>query len=107
MSVMKKNHLFGIFAMAAFAFASCSQDEMVTQSPEVNKAIEFGTYVGRDAQSRAHVIDDTKLATEGFGVFAYYTGQANFNDNSELNFMRNQEVKKVHDAWTYSPLKYC
>lgn len=78
---MKKNHLFGMFAMAAFAFASCSQDEVVTQSPEVNKAIEFGTYVGRDAQTRAHSIETVeKLAEDGgFGVFAYYTNGADFN----------------------------
>lgn len=108
---MKKNHLFGMFAMAAFAFASCSQDEVVTQSPEVNKAIEFGTYVGRDAQTRAHSIETVeKLAEDdGFGVFAYYTNGANFNaSTSTPNFMYNQQVTSSNQGttWTYTPLKY-
>ena len=126
---MEKNHLFGMFAMAAFAFASCSQDEVVTQSPEVNKAIEFGTYVGRDAVSRAHVIEVSELAEEGFGVFAYYTDESNYvpGDNqstndvvetgSPCNFMYNEGVTGVATTsnnvttysttdWTYSPVKY-
>lgn len=123
---MKKNHLFGMFAMAAFAFASCSQDEVVTQSPEVNKAIEFGTYVGRDAVSRAHVIKVSELAEEGFGVFAYYTNGADFDaTTSTPNFMYNQKVMGQAtttttgegdaavtnttystSVWEYSPLKY-
>ena len=116
---MKKNHLFGMFAMAAFAFASCSQDEVVTQSPEVNKAIEFGTYVGRDAQSRGSVITQggstadgngtittDALAEKGFGVFAYYTDESSYvsgddvatdvtETGSPCNFMYNQGVTGV------------
>ena len=120
---MKKNHLFGMFAMAAFAFASCSQDEVVTQSPQVNKAIEFGTYVGRDAVSRAHVIGVDKLAEEGFGVFAYYTGQNTIAEalaTATPNFMYNQKVHSTEGSegatnngvvswngtWKYDPLKY-
>ncbi len=121
---MKKNHLFGMFAMAAFSFASCSQDEVVTQSPEVNKAIEFGTYVGRDAVSRGHVTTINKLASEGFGVFAYYTGGDNFETDittATPNFMYNQKVTSTSGAageadgngvvswtgdWVYTPVKY-
>ena len=118
---MKKRHLFGLFAMAAFACVSCSQDEVVSQSPDVNKAIEFGTYVGRDASSRATVIDNAALAQQGFGVFAYYTGQNDFvattsngNVASPCNFMSNEVVKGTNTgtdaapnySWTYSPLKY-
>ena len=118
---MKKNHLFGMFAMAAFAFASCSQDEVVTQSPQVNKAIEFGTYVGRDAVSRAHSIENVaKLAEDGgFGVFAYYTDEGDFvsndaatttdvNEASPCNFMYNEEVTSLDQGstWGYSPVKY-
>lgn len=131
---MKKNHLFGMFAMAAFAFASCSQDEVVTQSPQVNKAIEFGTYVGRDAVSRGSVHTLGTLADNenlGFGVFAYYTDEGDYvaatteaagevtgTTASPCNFMYNQQVKGTstttgtgEDAvttysWTYSPVKY-
>lgn len=123
---MKKNHLFGMFAMAAFAFASCSQDEVVIQSPEVNKAIEFGTYVGRDAQSRGSVItqdgsdftdaQNNKVTTlsleeKGFGVFAYYTDESKYvaatdgtDSASPCNFMYNTKVSTAD--WTYSPVKY-
>ena len=111
---MKKRHLFGLFAMAAFAFVGCSQDEVVSQSPDVNKAIEFGTYVGRDAQSRAEVIEIADLAEEGFGVFAYYTGKNDFTSSATPNFMYNQQVtgtpttvgNNTTYGWTYSPLKY-
>ncbi len=124
---MKKRHLLGLFAMAAFAFVSCSQDEVVSQSPDVNKAIEFGTYVGRDASSRASEIKIENLAIKGFGVFAYHT-TGNFVEGddqnttdvevaSSCNFMFNQLVhgKKggtteaptyATDSWEYSPLKY-
>ena len=124
---MKKRHLFGLFAMAAFACVSCSQDEVVSQSPDVNKAIEFGTYVGRDASSRGSVQNLTSLtATDasGFGVFAYYTNTADgySTSTSTPNFMYNQQVTGTATttttgtggsaettttyAWTYSPLKY-
>ena len=48
---MKKN-LFGWLAMAAMLVGTgCSTDEVVNDySPE--NAIQFGTYVGRDAGSR-------------------------------------------------------
>ena len=120
--------------MAAFAFASCSQDEVVTQSPQVNKAIEFGTYVGRDAVSRGSVITqsgstanatDGTIATDaltkkGFGVFAYYTDNKDFvpadiaadgntpaKEASPCNFMYNQSVNDLNGTgWTYDPLKY-
>lgn len=104
---MKKDFLFGMFAMAAFTLVGCSQDEAVNDySPE--NAIQFGTYVGRDAQSRASVIDKTALqeADKGFGVFAYYTESDNFNSSSTPNYMWNTHVNMSGGAWTYSPLKY-
>ena len=116
---MKKRHLFGLFAMAAFAFVGCSQDEVVSQSPDVNKAIEFGTYVGRDASSRGSVQDMASLTgtnATGFGVFAYYTNSVGGYDasSSTPNFMYNQQVTGTATtvestttyAWTYSPLRY-
>ena len=68
---MKKN-LFGWLAMATMLVGTgCSSDEVVNDySPE--NAIQFGTYVGRDAQGRASVIDDTNLGTLGFGVYALF-----------------------------------
>ena len=114
---MKKN-LFGWLAMAAMLVGTgCSTDEVVNDySPE--NAIQFGTYVGRDAESRAHSIEVGELAEEGFGVFAYYTETTPFaNYTAAPNFMKNQLVHGVKtgtepnvtystNTWTYTPLKY-
>jgi hypothetical protein len=44
---------------------SCSNDENMVSIPQGN-AIEFGTYVGRDAQTRAHSVETlAKLAEDG------------------------------------------
>ena len=112
---MKKNYLFGMLALAAMTMVGCSNDEVVNDYSQDN-AIQFGTYVGRGAESRAHVIDTDVLAKEGFGVFAYYTGTEAFANNATPNFMYNEEVKGTAVAdqadgrtkydWTYAPVKY-
>lgn len=102
---MKKN-LLGWLAMAAMLVGTgCSTDEVVNDFSQGN-AIQFGTYVGRDAQARATVINNEKLGTEGFGVFAYYTKGVQFNETATPNFMYNQKVEKLSNEWTYSPEKY-
>ncbi len=118
-----------IFAAAAIAMlASCSQNDLeapVVGQAQQSDAIEFGTYLGKAAGSRAGYNDGTMttatMASNGFGVFAYYTegnpypnvaasapGSINAND-FKPNFMYNQKVTSASDpytAWTYSPLKY-
>lgn len=131
---MKTKQLLGWVAMATMALGtSCSNDEVVDNfSPE--NAIQFGTYVGRDANSRGTVITTggeavengpkttDALTTKGFGVFAYYTGTTDFaNYTGGPNFMYNQKVTGTTPAttdegddtattpsieWTYSPVKY-
>ena len=88
-----------MLALAAMTMVGCSNDEVVNDYSQDN-AIQFGTYVGRDASSRAIVIDNAKLATDGFGVFAYYTKQEKFDIDKhvEANFMNNQEVKNLSFA---------
>ena len=75
-----------------------------------SQAIEFGTYVGRDAQVRsANAITSIgDLQGKGFGVFAFYTETADFvaGNDATPNFMNNQKVEYTSGAWTYSPLKY-
>ena len=106
---MKKN-LLGWLAMATMLVGTgCSSDEVVNDySPE--NAIQFGTYVGRDAQGR---VADTKVATLqdanfGFGVFANYNQDQETGDKP--NFMNNQKVTWTGNgnsgSWTYSPIKY-
>ena len=116
---MKKNYLFGMLALAAMTMVGCSNDEVVNDYSQDN-AIQFGTYVGRGASSRAHVIDTKTLGTEGFGVFAYYhKGENNtpgaFSTTSTPDFMYNEKVYNNGEwseengfstGWTYDIVKY-
>lgn len=109
---MKKRLFLGLAALAAVTLTSCQKDQVINQVPQQN-AIEFGTYLGRDAQTKASVTDITTLRTGGFGVFAYYTAQTPFNetDGRSSNFMYNQKVYdptpgESETKWSYSPIKY-
>ena len=120
---MKKSYLFGMFALAAMTMVGCSNDEVVNDYSQDN-AIEFGTYVGRDVESRGAIITTESLqqSEDGFGVFAYYhQNEYTTGDVFNANFMNNQQVKatfkdetsedgktttKVFDKWEYTPLKY-
>lgn len=106
---MKKIFALGIIAFAALSVSSCAKDEVVSSLPEGN-AIEFGTYLGRNVQSRAPQL--TTDGTDGtalldFGVFASYTKDAVWS-NQTPNFMFNQKVARtsVGADWAYSPKKY-
>lgn len=101
---MKKSILISALALAAVATTSCSNEETKAIEPQSN-AIEFGTYLGRDAQSRGTVFTTDAMETAGFGVFAAYTAQEAFS-SQPMNFMYNQKVTKSGTDWTYSPLKY-
>ena len=116
---MKKNFFLGFIALTALTVTSCSNDDVVEAVPQ-NQAIEFGTYLGRDAQTRANVISADNLAEQGFGVFAYYTDGADFSAAAKPNFMFNQKVTgkaagtetsnggstSWNTGWEYTPLKY-
>ena len=113
---MKKGNLFLVILMALIVM-SCSKDETSMSTPQEGNAIEFGTYVGRDAQTRATSIDLTELQKEanGFGVFAYYTAEKDWLTanpvggpaTSTPNFMYNEDVKwNATTNWTYGPVKY-
>lgn len=112
---MRKNLILSAAAFAALAFAGCSQDDTLNESPAANKAIEFGTYVGRDAESRATKVELAEVKASGFGVFAYYTHNVDFADATATpNFMNNQKVQwgkptgstSTTDDWYYTPVKY-
>lgn len=124
-----KKHLF--FAATALAMlASCSQSDDLS-APVVAEntqpqAIEFGTYVGKNVNTRAtetgNITSAQVLAQKhGFGVFAYYTGRKTYNEanyhwesttltpSTNPNFMYNQQVEGTDVAspvWSYQPLKY-
>ena len=104
---MKKNLLF-LAALGLVAFSSCTQseDEVPARSTEL-VPVQFGTYFGKTAQVKAGQsgeIGASTTLTDGFGVFAYYTDDSNFEETTSTpNFMYNQKVAK---DGTYSPIKY-
>lgn len=104
---MKKKLLLGLLAAAAVSFTACQKNEVISEMPQDN-AIGFGTYVGRDAQTKATVTNLTALqnSEDGFGVFAYFTGTNNYANSTKPEFMYNQKVKYETDEWNYTPLKY-
>lgn len=102
---MKSKFYFGFLAMVAIAATGCSS-ELENAAELKGNAIEFGTYVGRDANSRAKVLNEAGLQASGFGVFAYYTAQDTYTASAPANFMNNQQVTYSAPNWTYSPLKY-
>jgi hypothetical protein len=122
---MKKQFRLMALASAAMLFAACSQDnllspqEQLAKAPE-NNVIQFGTYLGKTAETRStfgktgaittDVLKTGATAIDGFGVFAYYTNTTAWTDDQttfNANFMYNQQVTANGSSnWTYSPLKY-
>lgn len=98
---MKKSFYLGLITLATMSMASCSNDEVFESMPQ-NNAIEFSTYLGRDAQTRAPQLVTGNF--ENFGVFASYTQSADWSNHTP-NFMYNQLVEKT-GTWSYSPKKY-
>lgn len=107
---MKQNYFMGLIACAALTMTGCSNDEInAPQLSQGNNAIEFSTYLGRNAQgSRGTETSTTSIQTSGFGVLAYYTEQADFANTNKPNFMWNQKVTydKTNTNWEYTPVKY-
>ena len=101
---MKTLNYLGLITLTALTLSSCSNDEIVPNTNPQN-AIEFGTYLGRDAQTRGTTLTTSNLTK--FGVFAYYTGTAAYTTASFTpNFMYDQLVEKSSDKWNYTPVKY-
>lgn len=96
---MKKNYIMGVIACAALTMTSCSNDEIGGNNTKQGDPIEFGVYLGRDAQGSRGTIIATENLTK-FGVSAYYLSSVT------PDFMYNQAVIKEGTAWTYSPVKY-
>lgn len=126
-----KKHLF-IAAAAVLALASCTTSEETFQGIDFaqeeaqNNAIQFGTYMGNQVMTRSGYkgnisTPELKGAAGGFGVFAYYTGNTDYESYRATsgvkypNFMYNQNVTwstaRATDGtyitnWEYAPLKY-
>lgn len=105
---MKQNYFIGLIACAALTMTGCSNEEInAPQQSQGNNAIEFSTYLGRNAQgSRGTETNDASIKKSGFGVLAYYTEKADFTDTNKPNFMWNQKVTFNGTNWEYTPIKY-
>ena len=126
-----KHYLF-FAATAAMMLASCSsevdftqQDLQLANAENAATPVQFGTYLGKAATTRAigaysgGTITTAGLQemTQGFGVFAYYTGANNcYSDvpawqGGAPDFMYNQQVRyndgsSSYSYWYYTPVKY-
>lgn len=103
---MKKS-LFAILAVAA-CFASCSE---VIESTVLDNPISFDNYVGKDATTRATVVQGVQSVR--VNAFLRPKTAATGEENFLANFMNNQEVKWVVDekdpnkgSWKYTPAKF-
>lgn len=108
---MKKKLFLGLLAAAAVSFTACQKDEVISEMPQ-DEAISFNTYLGRGAQTKGTIVETTQLQTQGFGVYAYYTGQTEMDDYSITGapeFMNNIKVdfnQFVTGDWGYETIKY-
>lgn len=114
---MKK--IFFLAATAALALSSCSSDEELVQSPDLNGdvAVSFDNYLQRSGRG-THITTTASVKNEGFGVFAYDHAQApvetytnsyiapNFFSNEKVTFKAWQTDPASDQRWGYSNTKY-
>ena len=77
---MKKSIFLSVLALAAVV--SCQKSEIV-DSKYGNEAIGFETYLGRDAQTKAAIVEKNDLTT--VKVYGYYTGDEDWATGTTLN----------------------
>lgn len=116
---MKKKLFLGLLAAAAVTFTACQKDEVISEVIQ-NEAISFSTYLGRDAQTKGSIVEIDQLKTQGFGVFAYYTGTtaaSAYSFPATPDFMNNVQVTHKdwnqaadddpdNNTWGYDHIKY-
>ena len=122
---MKKTKYF-IFAAAAALFAACSSDDGLAPEKQPTAQtgqvpVAFSAYVNRGttrAGAQGELVTTAMtgkvdLATNGFGVFAYYTDNQPYGAMSTPDFTYNQFVSGTTTTgdnptttWTYTPIKY-
>ena len=95
--------------------AEVNEAQQTVQPKGESDAIGFDVYTQR-TKTRAGTAGDLTTdglqtgthKNDGFGVFAYYTGENSYDENIVPNFMYNQQVKYKSSAsvFDYSPIKY-
>lgn len=105
------------FAAAAMMLAACTSEELNVQDQqklaEDNAAVNFDVYTLRGVTRAGTPGDITNdnikegaHAADGFGVFAFYTDQREYDQTATPNFMYNQRVVWNGSKWAYEPVKY-
>ena len=107
---MKK---FYLFAAAAVLLTACVKTQNVDEVATIGTdetTVSFDVYTARATKAgKPQEITTEKLkAGPGFGVFAYYTDNSQYDQYVKPNFMYNQQVRydDVHKVWVYEPVKY-
>lgn len=101
---------------AAAALTACSKSEVI-DSKYGNDTIGFQHYVGRDAQTKATVADETTLQQKSIGLYGFYTGNKTWTSTTEekdmpkANLWGNEKLywgktTENTDAWVYATTKY-
>ena len=103
---MKRNEISIIGLCSVLLLAACTDDSDGRQGQD-ESIISFETTVPL-FQTRGLINTNGDMQSEGFGVFAYYTGSEEWTEASSPapNFMYNQKVEWNDPAWTYTPVKY-
>lgn len=112
---MKK--IFFLAATAALALSSCSSDEELVQSPDLNGdvAVSFDTYLMREGRATTLTTNKSIQANAvhdggGFGVYAYEHGnklvEDYTNQNVDPNFFKNELIWYQGKEWRYEKVKY-
>lgn len=109
-----KKYLTLVSCAAALLAAGCAKNEVIEESIPQHP-VTFGVYAGQAATKATYGDINTTALTnsqDGFGVFAYYTKEYNWNDSSQdwdnevegsqtygeatiPNFMYNQQVRNI------------
>ena len=113
---MKKTYFL---AAAAALFAACASDDLTLQEQPQTQAeagaVGFEAYTqrgitraGTPGSLTTEELKTGSFATDGFGVFGYYTDNNDYEQRSTPNFFYNQQVtwNTTSTAWTYEPVKY-
>jgi len=94
-----------LLGLAAFALASCSNEESTTGGSNGSNTISFGTFVEK-ATKGTPVAGTTFPVGNDFLVIGYSTGTANLVAPAAPNFMRQAVTKTDATTYSYLPLRY-
>ncbi len=101
---MKRVFKLSIFIATLLSISACSKNEAKNDGIDYENSIRFSTYVDRAPASKGLITNSDNLEIYGFGVLAYYTYEADWNQNFIPNYMYNTKVSG--GDWSYSPVKY-